>query len=67
MGEFRPYTVAEAAELTGFSVQTITRMFEHEPGVLVIERKTAMGKQRYRSIRIPRAVFERVIRRITVK
>jgi transcriptional regulator GlxA family with amidase domain len=65
MGEFRPYTVAEVAELTGFSRDTITRMFQAEPGVLVIERKTTTRKRRYRSIRIPRAVYERVVKRIT--
>ena len=60
------YTVGEV-ELTGFSRATITRLFEDEPGVLVIERKTTMHKRRYRSIRIPRAIYERVISRLTVK
>jgi hypothetical protein len=60
-----PYTVQEAAALTGFSADTITRMFQQEPGVLVLDRTTTMSKRRYRSIRIPRAVFERVVRRIT--
>jgi transcriptional regulator GlxA family with amidase domain len=62
-----PLTVAEVAALTGFSRQTITRMFERELGVLVIARPSANHKQRYRSIRIPRAVYERVVRRLTVK
>jgi hypothetical protein len=62
----KPYTVPEVATLTGFSVQTITRMFQAEPGVLVLERKTTIGKQRYRSIRIPRSVYERVVRKITL-
>jgi len=59
-------TVAEAAELTGFSPQTVTRMFEREPGVLVLSRPESMHKRGYRSIRIPRAVYERVIMRIAV-
>ena len=58
-------TVAEVAELTGFSRQTVTRMFEDEAGVLVISRPEAMHKRSYRSIRIPRAVYERVVRRVT--
>jgi hypothetical protein len=29
--------VAEVAAMTGFSNDTITRMFEHEPGVLVLD------------------------------
>lgn len=60
------YTVDEVAAKTGFSRQTITAMFENAPGVLVIERPTKMNKRRYRSIRIPRGVYERVIRSISV-
>ena len=61
------YTVAEVAALTGFSRDTITRMFQHEPGVLIIARPTTNRKRRHRSIRIPRAVYERVVDRLTVK
>lgn len=57
-------TVAEVAELTGFSRQTVTRMFEDEAGVLVISRPETMHKRSYRSIRIPEAVYERVVRRV---
>ena len=63
----KPYTVAEVSALTGFSPQTVTRMFEDEPGVLVIGRaESAMNKRRYRSIRIPRNVYERVVKKVTV-
>ena len=61
------YTVADVAALTGFSRQTITRLFEKEAGVLVIEHKEAMHKRNHRSIRIPRHVYERVIFRLKVK
>jgi predicted DNA-binding transcriptional regulator AlpA len=60
-------TVAEVAALTGFSRDTIIRVFQNEPGTIVITRPSANRKRRYRSIRIPRAVFERVIYRWTVK
>jgi hypothetical protein len=63
--ENTPYTVSEVAALTGFSPQMVTRLFEHEPGVLMVERKAA--KRNYRSIRIPRAVYERVIRKLSVQ
>jgi hypothetical protein len=56
-----------AAALTGFSRQTVTRMFERERGVLVIARPSANRKRRYRSIRIPRVAYERVVDRLTVK
>ena len=61
------YTVGEVAALTGLSKQTVTRMFEREKGVLILERPEEMHKRRYRSIRIPRAVYERVANRLTVK
>lgn len=60
-----PYSVDEVAVLTGLHRDTIIRMFEREPGVLVIARPAKMNKRRYRTIRIPRAVFERVIRKVT--
>jgi hypothetical protein len=59
------YTVDEVAALTGFSRDTITRIFEKEPGVLILNRPTKMNKRRYRSIRIPHAVYERVIGKVT--
>ena len=61
------YTVAEVAALTGFSRWTVTRMFEEEKGVLIMERPESMRKRGYRSIRIPRAVYERVIAKLTVR
>lgn len=64
--EKNAFSVREVAALTGWSPQTITRMFEDEPGVFVLERPTKMNKRRYRSIRIPRAVYERVIRKYEV-
>jgi len=53
------YTVAEVAKLMGFSARSILRIFEREPGVLI--RK---GKRR--TIRIPRAVYQRVLRKLTI-
>jgi AraC-like DNA-binding protein len=66
MKDKQAYTIAEVAELTGLSPQTITRMFENESGVIILERPETMHKRRHRSIRIPRPVYERVIRKITV-
>ena len=63
----RPYTVAQVATLTGFSRQTVTRLFEGEKGVLVINRAETMHKRRYRNIRIPRHVYERVVRKVSVQ
>jgi AraC-like DNA-binding protein len=60
------YTVAEVAALTGLSRQTVTRMFEREKGVLILARPESLHKRSYRSIRIPRAVYERVVARVTI-
>jgi predicted transcriptional regulator len=60
------YTVAEIAEMTGFSRSTITRMFEAEKGVVILQRPEKVHKRSYRSIRIPRTVFARVVGRLTI-
>jgi len=59
--------VADVATLTGWSRQTVTRLFEHERGVLVLGRPESLQKRSYRSIRIPRVVYERVIWALSVK
>jgi hypothetical protein len=46
------------------SPEMVTRRFENEKGVLIVERQTK--KRNYRPIRIPRAVCERVVRKLTV-
>jgi len=63
---FTPFTVAEVAQLTGFSRDTVTRLFEDEPGVLKLQRPETTHKRRYVSLRIPRHVYERVVARISV-
>lgn len=64
--EKQAYTVAEVAALMGFSRPTITKMFEREPGVLILDRPEMVHKRRYRSIRIPRDVYARVLSRLRV-
>ncbi len=65
MNENMPYTVNEVAKMTGFSPQLVTTLFENEPGVLIVKRQGP--KRVYRSIRIPRPVYERVIRKLSVQ
>lgn len=45
------YTIREIAARTGFSRQTITRLLEREPGVLVVSRAETLDKRRYGSAR----------------
>jgi hypothetical protein len=67
MGKSAPmYSVKEVAALTRFSEQWVTEMFENEPGVLIHEKPRKRKRKSYRTIRIPRHVYERVIRRMTV-
>jgi hypothetical protein len=61
-----PYTVAEVAALTAFSERTVIKMFENEKGVLIYEVPRLRKRKSYRTIRIPRHVYERVIRRWSV-
>lgn len=57
----------EVADILGLSVPTVRKMFAKERGVLILECPARMNKQRYRSMRIPRAVLERVMRGLTVR
>ena len=61
------YRVDDVAELIGMSRRSVIRLFEHESGVIILERPEKMHKRRYRSIRIPRIVYERVINKMRVK
>jgi len=61
------YTVQELAAKMGLSRQTITRLFEKERGVLVLDRPAKLHKRGFRSIRIPREVYLRVRHRHTLR
>jgi AraC-like DNA-binding protein len=54
------YSVAEMCVLLGCSRWTVIRLFENEPGTLILLRPETMHKRRRRMIRIPRAVYLRV-------
>ncbi|HEX3104421.1 MAG TPA: hypothetical protein VHQ22_08235 [Terriglobales bacterium] len=58
--EKQTYTVKEIAAIMSMSRWTVVRLFQAERDVLVLR-----GKQR-KTLRIPRFVLERVIRRISV-
>lgn len=65
MEERSVYTVSQVTALTGFSRQTISRIFVREKGVLILKRPERVRKRPYRSISIPRAVCDRVIKRLS--
>jgi hypothetical protein len=64
MTENQLLTVSEIAAMTGRSRRTIIRWFENEPGVVLLEifdHPEKLHKRRYRTMRIPRHVFERIV------
>ena len=61
-----PYTVGEVCRLMRLSPKVVARLFEKESGIIIYEVKKTLRKRAYRTIRIPRHVYARVIRRYTV-
>jgi hypothetical protein len=61
----RHYTPAELGELWGLSSDTIRRLFEDEPGVLMMGERHPPRKRRYLTLRIPSSVAARVHRRMS--
>ena len=62
-----PYSIGEVSKLMNLSPHVVVKLFEREPGVIIYEPKNPRRKRAgYRTIRIPRHVYERVIRRWTV-
>jgi hypothetical protein len=59
----RHYSPAELGELWNLSADTVRRMFENEPGVLVFENPVRSSSRRFRTLRIPESVAERVYSR----
>lgn len=60
----RHYTPAEVASLWHLDVETIRRIFQDEPGVVVLQAAVKKGKRQYKTIRIAQSVLERVHRRL---
>ena len=60
----RHYTVDEIAQAWKLSRSKVRRLFENEPGVLVLENRGSFSRRRYRTLRIPKSVVERVYRRL---
>lgn len=60
----RHYSPDELGKIWNLSADTVRRLFEREPGVLIIERAAARAR-RYRTLRIPESVAQRVHRRMS--
>ena len=59
----RHYSAREVAGILNLSDDKVRRMFQGEPGVLVIGDQGTKHKRRYNTIRIPESVLQRVLRR----
>ena len=60
------YSVGELAWLWGLSENTIRRMFENEPGVLLWRSRETRSKRAYTTLRIPESVALRIHRRLRI-
>lgn len=58
------FTVQELARLWSLSTDTVRRLFQREPGTVVLTHHRP-GRRTYRTLRIPQSVAERVYRRLT--
>jgi hypothetical protein len=62
----RHYTVAEIAAMWSLSPNAVRKIFEKEPGVLVLgETQPRRAKRRYTTLRIPEFVLDRVHRKMS--
>lgn len=62
----RHYSPAEIGELWNLSADSVRKIFENEPGVLVLGNAAPRrGKRSYTTLRIPEHVLERVHRRLS--
>ena len=61
------FTVAEVAALLKISTDTVTRLFENEPGVIVLGAPETSHKRRYRILRIPTSVLNRMLQKRRIK
>jgi hypothetical protein len=60
----RHYSTAEIGELWSLSTDVVRKLFESEPGVIVIGDPAPRGKRLYRTFQVPQSVVERVHRRL---
>jgi hypothetical protein len=60
VGEQTDLTVKQIAQMWQLSTDTVQRLFQDEPGVIALGNKNPRGKRKRITLRIPRAVMERV-------
>ena len=63
----RHYSPTQLAEKWSLSEDTVRRIFEREPDVLIFENPERGSSRRRRTMRIPESVAERVYRRLSTR
>jgi len=63
----RHYSPDELAECWKLSVDSVRRLFENEPGVLIFENPEKSSARRRRTLRIPESVAASVYRRLNTR
>lgn len=62
------YSVTDVVSSTGLSCRKVTKLFENERGTIVYEAPNARPtKESSQSIKVPRHVYERVLRWLSVE
>ena len=61
----RYYSAREIAELLNLSQDSVRKLFQDEPGVLVLGDQSSKYKRRYTTLRVPDSVLRRVLRRMS--
>ena len=59
------YSAREIAELLNLSQDSVRKLFQNEPGVLVLGDQSSKYKRRYTTLRVPDSVLRRVLRRMS--
>jgi transcriptional regulator GlxA family with amidase domain len=62
----RHFSVAEIAHMWNLSKDTVRRIFQNEPGVLVLGGHSGGRKRAYKTLRIPLSIVERVHNRCSL-
>ena len=61
------FSVAELATRLKISADKVTRMFQDESGVIDLGARETLHKRRYRILRIPASVVNRVLQKRRIK
>jgi hypothetical protein len=59
------YRFKELKPIMGLSDRSLRRLFEREPGVLVLPHPICRNKRKYETVLIPESVVQRVLRLLT--